>query len=125
MCGVWVQGVLQQLLDMGVVSTLTEDLQWNIRMLLPRQVWARTRPLPCHAPSTTSHALQCPCGHTATHVLGTLGCASVYNSLRADRTFGGVTRYRAGGRLACGPTGSRRPPSLGHPRAATPGPAAP
>jgi Helix-loop-helix DNA-binding domain len=39
-CGAWLQGVLQQLLDMGVVSTLTEDLQWNIRMLLPRQVCA-------------------------------------------------------------------------------------
>ena len=30
------QGVLQQLLDMGVVGGLPEDLQWTIRMLLPK-----------------------------------------------------------------------------------------
>ena len=30
------QGVLQQLLDMGIVGGLPEDLQWTIRMLLPK-----------------------------------------------------------------------------------------
>lgn len=30
------QGVLKQLLELGVVSTLSEDLQWTIRMLVPR-----------------------------------------------------------------------------------------
>ena len=37
------QGVLQQLLDMGVVGGLPEDLQWTIRMLLPK-------PPPCAPP---------------------------------------------------------------------------
>ena len=52
-CDALLQGVLQQLLDMGVVSTLTEDLQWNIRMLLPRQVCAWSPPLPCQASGMT------------------------------------------------------------------------
>ncbi len=30
------QAVLQQLLDMGIVGGLPEDLQWTIRMLLPK-----------------------------------------------------------------------------------------
>ena len=54
--GALLQGVLQQLLDMGVVSTLTEDLQWNIRMLLPRQVCAWMPPLP-----GTRHDMRAPC----------------------------------------------------------------
>ena len=29
--------MLQQLLDLGVVSGLSDDLQWTIRMLVPRE----------------------------------------------------------------------------------------
>ena len=56
--GATLQGVLQQLLDMGVVSTLSEDLQWNIRMLLPRQVWT-TWSHPCCARLPAQHVSAC------------------------------------------------------------------
>lgn len=48
--------MLQQLLDMGVISTLPEELQWNIRMLLPRQPPAAPTgpaPAPSAQPSGT------------------------------------------------------------------------
>lgn len=52
------QGVLQQLLDIGVVSNLSEDLQWTIRMLLPRQVWCSRNPAEattaCHTSALSS-----------------------------------------------------------------------
>lgn len=48
----------------------------------PPGVSASTQPLPCQAPSTMAHALHCRGGHTATHMLGPVGCALVYNSLR-------------------------------------------
>jgi hypothetical protein len=34
---VWRQAVMQQLLAMGAVSKLPEEVQWNVRVLLPRK----------------------------------------------------------------------------------------
>lgn len=43
------QGVLQQLMESGTVSKLPEDLQWSIRLLVPRRAVAAAAPTPAFA----------------------------------------------------------------------------
>ena len=53
------QGVLQQLLDMGVVGGLPEDLQWTIRMLLPKP--PSCAPAADNNPAAFLSDSSCPC----------------------------------------------------------------
>ena len=50
------QGVLQQLMESGTVSKLPEDLQWSIRLLVPRRAAAAAAPTPALATPALSAA---------------------------------------------------------------------
>ena len=51
------QGVLQQLMESGTVSKLPEDLQWSIRLLVPRRAAAQAAaPAPAYAAPALSAA---------------------------------------------------------------------
>ncbi len=55
-CHVGMQAVMHQLLSMGAVNGLPEDLQWAIRMLLPRKEEAKTAASEASTKTTAAEA---------------------------------------------------------------------